>query len=236
MRLQKYIALSGYASRRKAEELIKQKRVKVNNEIVDQMGVSVSENDVVSVDGKELKMTEKKVYFLLNKPRGVICSSNDEKNRQTVVDLINCDERIYSVGRLDYDTTGVLILTNDGDLTNLLTHPKNEIEKTYLAKIEGILSKEDIFKLKYNISIEGRKVIISHLKVRKTDYVKNDSLVEISIVEGRNHIVKKIFSSLNHEVIKLSRIRYAFLDVGNLKSGEYRELSLKEVKKLYSLK
>ena len=236
MRLQKYIALSGYASRRKAEELIKQKRVKVNNEIVDQMGVSVSENDVVSVDGKELKMTEKKVYFLLNKPRGVICSSNDEKNRQTVVDLINCDERIYSVGRLDYDTTGVLILTNDGDLTNLLTHPKNEIEKTYLAKIEGILSKEDIFKLKNNISIEGRKVIISHLKVRKTDYVKNDSLVEISIVEGRNHIVKKIFSSLNHEVIKLSRIRYAFLDVGNLKSGEYRELSLKEVKKLYSLK
>ena len=236
MRLQKYIALSGYASRRKAEELIKQKRVKVNNEIVDQMGVSVSENDVVSVDGKELKKTEKKVYFLLNKPRGVICSSNDEKNRQTVVDLINCDERIYSVGRLDYDTTGVLILTNDGDLTNLLTHPKNEIEKTYLAKIEGILSKEDIFKLKNNISIEGRKVIISHLKVRKTDYVKNDSLVEISIVEGRNHIVKKIFSSLNHEVIKLSRIRYAFLDVGNLKSGEYRELSLKEVKKLYSLK
>ena len=236
MRLQKYIALSGISSRRKAEELIKQGKVQVNGKTITEMGVIVGENDIVVVDGKEISSSEKKVYYLLNKPRGVICSSNDEKGRKTVVDLINCNERIYSVGRLDYDTTGVLIITNDGELTNLLTHPKNEIEKTYLAKIEGILSKEDIIKLKTAIKIENRDVKIKHFKVRKTDYNKGFSLVEITIVEGRNHIVKKIFSSLKHEVIRLSRIKYAFLDVGNLKSGEYRELSLKEVKKLYSLK
>lgn len=236
MRLQKYIALSGYCSRRKAEELIKEKRVRVNDNVITEMGVTMGEDDVVFIDDKEIKVNEKKVYYLLNKPRGVICSSSDEKGRQTVVDLIDTNERIYSVGRLDYDTTGVLLLTNDGELTNILTHPSNGIEKTYLAKIEGILSKEDITKLKNNITIEGRKVKINHFKVRKTDYEKNDSLVEITIIEGRNHIVKKIFSSLKHEVIKLSRIKYAFLDVNNLKSGEYRELSLKEVKKLYSLK
>ena len=236
MRLQKYIALSGYTSRRKAEELIREGRVKVNGHVVSEMGYIINDEDIVMIDDNRITINEKKVYYLLNKPRGVICSSSDEKGRKTVVDLIDTNSRIYSVGRLDYDTTGVLLLTNDGELTNLLTHPKNKIEKTYLAKIEGVLSKEDIIKLKTNIIIEGRKVEIKHFKVRKTDIKKNDSLVEITIVEGRNHIVKKVFSSLKHEVIKLSRIKFAFLDVSNLRSGEYRELSLKEVKKLYSLK
>ncbi len=236
MRLQKYISQSGYCSRRKAEELIKAGRVRVNNNIITEMGVVVNDDDIVFVDDERITQVEKKVYYLLNKPRGTICSSNDEKGRKTVIDLINTNERIYSVGRLDYDTTGVLLLTNDGELTNILTHPSNGIEKTYLAKIEGILSKEDIIKLKSGLTIEERKVRINHFKIRKTDYEKNDSLVEVTIIEGRNHIVKKIFSSLGHEVIRLSRIKYAFLDVKDLKSGEYRELSLKEVKKLYSLK
>lgn len=236
MRLQKYIALSGFCSRRKAEELIVQKRVKVNGKIVSELGTKVSLDDVVTIDDERITIEEKKVYYLLNKPRGVICSSNDDKGRKTVIDLIETNERIYSIGRLDYDTTGLILLTNDGDLTNILMHPKNEIEKTYLAKIEGILSKEEIIKIKNNLQIEGRKVVVSHFKVKKVDYEKNTSLVEITIIEGRNHIVKKIFSSLKHDVIKLTRIRYAFLDLGNLKSGEYRELSLKEVKKLYSLK
>ena len=236
MRLQKYIALCGYASRRKAEELIKEGKVKINGKTITEMGVTVGENDVVSISGKELSLNEKKVYYLLNKPREIICSSSDEKGRKTVIDLINTDQRIYSVGRLDYDTTGLILLTNDGDLTNYLTHPKYEVEKTYLAKIEGFLTKEDIIKIKNNLVIDGRKVIVNHFKVKKIDSNKKSSLVEITIVEGRNHIVKKIFSSLNHEVIRLSRIKYGFLELGNLKSGEYRELSLKEVKKLYSLK
>ena len=236
MRLQKYIALCGYSSRRKAEELIKDGKVKVNGQKITEMGVLVDETDIVTVNGEKLNINEKKVYYLLNKPRGIISSSNDEKGRKTVVDLIKTDERIYPIGRLDYDTTGLIILTNDGELTNLLMHPKNEIEKTYLAKVEGIMSKEDIYTIKNNLVIDKRKVAVNHFKIKKYDYEKNTSLIEITIVEGRNHIVKRIFASLGHDVIKLSRIKYAFLDLGNLKSGEYRELSLKEIKKLYSLK
>ena len=236
MRLQKYIALCGYSARRKAEELIKDGKVKVNGKIITEMGVLVDETDIVTVNGEKLNINEKKVYYLLNKPREIISSSNDEKGRKTVVDLIKTDERIYPIGRLDYDTTGLIILTNDGELTNLLMHPKNEIEKTDLAKVEGIMSKEDIYTIKNNLVIDKRKVAVNHFKIKKCDYEKNTSLIEITIVEGRNHIVKRIFASLGHDVIKLSRIKYAFLDLGNLKSGEYRELSLKEIKKLYSLK
>lgn len=232
-RLQKVIANNGYTSRRKAEILIKEGKVKVNNEVVRELGVKVSGNDVIEIEGEVLKQNEKKVYYLLNKPRGVI-SSVDDKNRKTVVDLIDTTERIYPIGRLDFDTTGLLLLTNDGDLANLLMHPKNEVEKKYIAKIEGVLTPSEFYGLKKGIEIEGRKVTPTRLKTRKeTD---NSQIVEISIIEGRNHIVKKIFESLGHAVIKLKREEYAFLSLGNLKSGEYRELSLKEVKKLYSLK
>ena len=236
MRLQKYIAMCGYASRRKAEELIKAGHVKVNNGVIKEMGYIVKDNDIVFIDDQKVLLDEKKVYYLLNKPRGVICSSNDDKGRKTVIDLIETDKRIYSVGRLEYDTTGLLILTNDGELTNILTHPKYEVLKTYLAKIEGVLTKEDIAKIKYKMVVDGRRVKVDHFKIKQVDKDKKSSLVEITISEGRNHIVKKIFASVRHEVIRLSRIRYGFLELGNLKSGEYRELSLKEVKKLYSLK
>ncbi len=232
-RLQKIIASSGYTSRRKAEELIKNGRVKVNGEVVCELGTKVSKEDSIEIDGKVLKIKEKKVYYMLNKPRGVISSVQDELNRKTVVSLIDTEERIYPIGRLDYDTTGLILLTNDGDLANILMHPKNEVEKTYIAKIEGVLSPSEFYGLKKGIVIEGRKVIPTHLKVRKQ--TETSQIIEISIVEGRNHIVKKIFESLGHPVSKLKRESYAFLTLGNLKSGEYRELSLKEVKKLYSL-
>ena len=187
------------------------------------------------VDGTLISSDTKKVYYLLNKPREVISSASDEKGRRTVVDLIDTTERIYPIGRLDYDTTGLIILTNDGDLTNHLSHPKNNVKKTYLAKIEGILSKEDIIALKKGVVIDGRRVNTSNFKVKHKDIEKNTSLVEITIVEGRNHIVRNIFSELKHDVIKLTRTNYAFLSADNLKSGEYRELTLKEVKKLFSL-
>lgn len=235
-RLQKVIANNGYTSRRKAEELIKEGKVKVNGQVVTELGMKVSYEDQIEVEGNQLVKNEKKVYFLLNKPRGVISSVTDDKERTTVVSLIDTDERIYPIGRLDYDTTGLILLTNDGELANNLMHPKNEVEKTYVAKLEGVLTPSEFYSLKKGIVVEGRKVIPTRVKIRKTDVEKNTQVVEISIVEGRNHIVKKIFEQLKKPVSKLKRESYAFLTLGNLKSGEYRELSLKEVKKLYSLK
>ena len=235
-RLQKVIANSGFTSRRKAEELIKEGKVKVNGKVIKELGTKVSYDDSIIIDGVLLKKEENKEYYLLNKPRGAISSVSDDKNRKTVVDLIETETRIYPIGRLDYDTTGLILLTNDGELTNILSHPNNNIEKTYIAKIEGILSKENIDALKKGIIIDGRKCKPVRFKVRKKDLEKNISMVEITIVEGRNHIVKKLFHELKHEVIKLKRESYAFLTLDNLKSGEYRILSIKEVKKLYSLK
>ena len=234
-RLQKVIANSGVTSRRKAEEMISKGNVRVNGKVVTELGVKVSGNDIIEVDGVTINRDTKKVYYILNKPREVITSVSDDKNRKTVLDCINTDIRVYPVGRLDYDTTGLIILTNDGELANKLMHPSNKIEKTYIAKIEGLLNKDDIDRLKRGINIDDRKVEIVNFKIRDKDLVKNTSLIEITIIEGRNHIVKRIFESLKHPVIRLSRIRLAFLDIRNLKSGEYRELSLKEVKKLYSL-
>lgn len=235
-RLQKVIAESGFASRRKAEELINQGKVKVNGNIITQLGTKVSGNDTIEVEGTLLKRDSIKEYYLLNKPRGVISSVSDDKNRPTVIDYIDTDARIYPVGRLDYDTTGLIILTNDGNLTNILAHPSHKIPKTYIAKIEGLLNKDDIDRLRNGIIIEGRKVIVENFKIRDKDFEHQTSLVELTILEGRNHIVKKIFDSLHHPVIRLSRIKIAFLSSENLKSGQYRKLSIKEVKKLYSLK
>lgn len=235
-RLQKVIANSGYTSRRKAEELIIDGRVKVNGVLVTELGIKVSDSDAILIDNKPLQKSDKKVYYLLNKPRGIISSVNDDLERKTVVDLIDTKERIYPIGRLDYDTTGLIILTNDGDLANKLMHPKNKVLKTYIAKVEGLLEKDAIDKLKRGIIIEERKTEIYRFKVRKKDLKNETTLVEITIIEGRNHIVKKIFEKLNHPVIKLSRVGYDFLNLDGLKSGEYRELSLKEVKKLYSNK
>jgi len=235
-RLQKVIANSGITSRRKAEELILKGKVRVNGIVVKELGIKVDGNDIIEVDGATINRDIPKVYYLLNKPRGVITSVSDDKDRKTVVDYINTDERIYPVGRLDYDTTGALILTNDGELANLLTHPSNQIEKTYIAKIEGILDKEGINSLKKGVTIDDKKVEIKSFKIKEKNFEKNTSLVEITIIEGRNHIVKKIFETLKHPVIRLTRTSIAFININDLKSGEYRKLSIKEVKKLYSLK
>ena len=235
-RLQKVIASYGYASRRKAEELIRKGKVMVNGKIITELGTKVEANDVISIDSVIINKDVKQEYYLLNKPRQVISSVEDKQGRITVRDLINTDARIYPIGRLDYDTTGLIILTNDGDLANLLMHPSFEVEKTYVAKVNKVLDKDDIKKIKSNIVVEGRKVVIKRFKIKKKDFEKNTSVVELTIVEGRNHIVKKIFASMNIDVIKLSRVGYAFLTIDNLKSGEYRNLTIKEIKKLYALK
>lgn len=235
-RLQKVIASYGYASRRKAEDLIRHGKVLVNGKVITELGTKVLANDIISIDGVIINKDVKHEYYLLNKPRQVISSVEDKLGRITVRDLINTEARIYPVGRLDYDTTGLIILTNDGDFANMLMHPSYEIEKTYVAKINKVLDKDDINKLKKGIVIDNRKVDIKRFKVRKKDVEKNTSIVELTIVEGRNHIVKRIFENMRIDVIKLSRVSYAFLTLDGLKSGEYRKLSIKEIKKLYALK
>lgn len=234
-RLQKVIASSGYCSRRKAEELIVQGKVKVNNVVITELGVKVSPTDTVTIDGKALTKEEYE-YILLYKPRGYLTTTSDDKDRKTVMDLIETSKRLYPVGRLDYDTSGLLLLTNDGNLTNLLIHPRNNIDKMYVAKIEGILTPIEIKKLENGVMIDEYKTSKSRVKVKKIDKKNNTSLVYITIHEGKNHQVKKMFEAVGHNVIKLKRETLAFLDLSGLKSGEYRYLSLKEVKKLYSLK
>lgn len=234
-RLQKVIANSGYTSRRKAEELIKAGHVMINDKLATKLGTKVDNNDIISIDGNIINKDIKYEYYLLNKPRGVISSVADNEGRRTVVDLIATNTRIYPIGRLDYNTTGLILLTNDGAFANHLMHPSFQIEKTYVAKLEGIISREDMAKLKKGMVIEGRKVEVKRFKLKKKDLEKNTSLVEVTIVEGRNHIIKKLFEKLNLPVNKLSRISYGFLTLDNLKSGEYRPLSIKEVKKFYSL-
>lgn len=232
-RLQKVIANSGYCSRRKAEDLIEQGKVLVNGELVTTLGTKVNGNDAIIVEGKILKNEEDKVYYLLNKPRGIISSSNDDKNRKTVVDLIDTDKRIYPIGRLDYDTTGLIILTNDGTLSNKLMHPSNGVEKKYVAKLNKFFDIADLKTLEKGVIVDNIKCKPTRVKIKKNDRIKDYSIVEITIVEGRNHIVKRVFENLGYLVDKLSRIEYAFLSIDNLRSGEYRELTKKEIKKLY---
>lgn len=231
-RLQKVIASAGIASRRKAEELITSGCVCVNGKKVTELGVKVSASDAITVNGKSIKQ-EDKVYYLLNKPRGYVTTVSDNLGRKTVIDLIEDDRRIYPVGRLDYDTTGILLLTNDGDLANYLMHPSKNIEKTYVAKLNKAITTEDIYKLKKGVLVDDKKCTPTKVKIKSIDKVKDTTLIEVTIVEGRNHIVKRMFQELGYLVDKLTRTNYAFLTLDGLKSGEYRQLSIKEVKRLY---
>lgn len=231
-RLQKIIAQSGYTSRRKAEKLILEGKVLVNGKIIRELGTKVKVKDEIIVEGN-LIQNELKEYYLLNKPREIISSSHDDLGRTTVVDLIKTDARIFPIGRLDYDTTGLILLTNDGDLTNILTHPSSKVPKTYLAKLDKIITMEDFFAIKKGVKIDGRAVKVTHIKIKKKDEKKNICFVEITITEGRNHIIKRLFESLGYDVLKLTRTHYAFLDLSSLLSGEYRTLTKREVAELY---
>lgn len=233
-RLQKVIAASGICSRRKAEELIKNGNVKVDGKIVKEMGLKVTNKNLIEVNGVKIEQEEKE-YYILNKPRGVISSASDEKGRKTVVDIIETNKRIYPVGRLDYDTTGLLLLTNDGEFANNLMHPKNEIDKVYVAKVKGIAKAEHVIPMQNGVVIDGVKTSKAKVKVRKTDFKTNTSIVEVIIHEGHNHQVKKMFGAVGLEVLKLKRERVAFLTLKGLTSGEYRKLNAKEIKQLYNL-
>ena len=231
-RLQKVIARAGIASRRKAEELIKEGRVKVNGKVVTELGLKVTSSDRVEVDEIQIEK-EEPVYFLLYKPRGVISSVNDDKGRKVVTDFFpHLKERIYPVGRLDYDTSGLLVLTNDGEFANILMHPKNEIDKVYVAKIKGIPSKENLRKLERGIRLEDGKTAPAKVKLLSADNKKQSAIVEITIHEGRNRQVRRMFEAIGHEVQKLKRERYGFLTLSGLRTGDARELTPHEVKQL----
>lgn len=232
-RLQKVIANMGYCSRRKAEELILKGKVTVNGKLVDTLGTKVSEKDEIVVEGNLLSKNQKE-YYLLYKPRGIITSTKDEKNRKTVIDLIPTNTRIYPVGRLDYDTSGILLLTNDGELTNAFIHPKNEIDKVYVAKIKGFISPKDLKLLSSGVVIDGKKTSKGKAKLKRFDKKTNTSIVELTIHEGRNHQVKKMFEVLGYQVLKLKREQIGCLNLSGLKVGEYRRLSPKEIKILYN--
>ena len=175
-----------------------------------------------------------KLYFLLYKPEKVICSVKDEKGRTTVIDLIDTEEKIFPVGRLDYDTSGLLLLTNDGELSNKLTHPSGHVNKTYAVKVDGIVTIEEARTLERGVLIDGVKTKKAHVKIERTDKKNNKTYLEITITEGRNHQVKKMIETINHKVLKLKRVSYAFLNLSGLSIGEYRTLSIKEVRQLYN--
>lgn len=234
-RLQKVIAASGYTSRRKAEELITSGKVFVNGKKITELGTKVSSSDDIVVNNVHLNK-EEYVYYLLNKPRNVISTVSDEFGRKTVIDFIDTDKRIYPVGRLDYDTTGLIILTNDGKLASRLMHPKNKVPKKYIAKLNKAMAITDLKKLQEGIMIDEMLCKPTKVKIKENNTEKDYSLIEITITEGRNHIIKRLFQSLGYLVDKLSRIEYAFLTIDNLKSGYYRPLTIKEVKKLYEYK
>lgn len=235
MRLQKFMAHAGAASRRKSEELIKEGRVKVNNNIVTEMGLEVDPNkDRVYLDGKRLNLENENIYIILNKPIGVVTTSSDEKGRINVVDLVDETKRVYPVGRLDIDTTGLVLLTNDGALANILMHPKNNIYKTYIATVEGKPNARELNLLRNGLCLRDLKTSKAKVKILKN--FDKDSIVEISIHEGKNHQVKRMFSYIGHEVKKLKRISIGKIELGNLEIGNYRYLNNEEVKYLKALK
>jgi len=231
IRLQKYMAHCGVASRRHSEELIRSGKVKVNGKVITEMGFLVSDQDIVEVEGKIIKKEDKKIYIMLNKPAGYITSAVDPRGRKTVLDLIKgVSERIYPVGRLDYDTTGLLLLTNDGDFAYRATHPGKEITKTYLAEVLGTPSNKALDALRNGVEIDGR--LTSPAQVEIVEMKDNSTVLKIVIHEGRNRQVKKMCEAVGHRVIKLARIKFGNLTLGNLRPGEWRYLSQAEVSQI----
>lgn len=233
-RLQKYMASCGVASRRKCEELISEGKVKVNGVLVNEVGVKVDPlKDVVEYDGKVISKEENKVYIMLNKPEGYISSVKDEKGRATILDIVKVKERIYPIGRLDYDSSGLLLLTNDGEIYNKIIHPREELKKRYIAVVKGEITENDIKKFEIGIDIGG--YITAPAEIKVISYDKHVSTVEIAIHEGKNRQIRKMCAALKHEVLSLKRISIGEIKLGYLKRGEFRNLNQEEINYLNRL-
>ena len=232
-RLQKFLANAGIASRRKCEELILDGKVEVNGTIVTELGTKVSEKDIVKYNGKIVKTEEEKIYILLNKPIGYVTTAKDQFNRDTVLDLIKINKRIVPVGRLDMYTSGALILTNDGEFVNMLTHPKNEIDKTYNVTVKGNVTNEDIEQLQKGVKIDDEYITKpAKVKILKIDKEKNISRIQITIHEGKNRQVRKMCEAINKKVLALHRCKIGNIEVKDIKVGNWRYLTKKEVENL----
>ena len=234
MRINKFLASSGVASRRSCDQLILEGRVKVNGRICE-LGTDVDEfSDNVTLDGKKISLKKKFEYYIMNKPKGYITSVKDEKDRKTVMDLLPKNiGRVFPVGRLDYDTEGLLILTSDGELANKLTHPRNEVKKTYLVKTEGTISEDLVNVLRLGVVIDGVKTKKCNIRIIETnkDYTK----LHVTISEGRNRQIRKMFESVGKNIDFLKRIKVGDLTLRGLNRGEVRKLSAEEINYLHNL-
>lgn len=234
MRLNKYIAAAGICSRRKADELIANGNVRINGAVMKEMGYNVADGDTVQVNGRTISAASKKVYVAVNKPLGYITSMDDDRDRATVAELVaDIPERLFPVGRLDYNTTGLLIMTNDGDLAYTLTHPKHEVWKTYIATVSGVISDNRISRLRKGVDIGG--FVTSPAKVRVIKQMPRHAVVEISIHEGKNRQVRKMFAAVGNKVQELERVSIGDIRLGRLMSGHYRKLTREEIEYLRSL-
>ena len=231
MRINKFLASCGVSSRRKAEELIKQGKVSLNGKIVSDLATIVDENkDVVVLDGNTLKLPEQFEYYMLNKPKGYVCTVSDDSGRKTVMDLVKVATRIFPVGRLDYDSEGMLILTNDGELTQKLTHPSNEIEKKYMIKIEGSITESELAVLRGGVVIDGEKFGRCRAKVAGAG--KDFTKLEIVLHEGKNREIRRMMEAIRKTVLILNRVQIGKLKLGGISRGEYRRLKEWEVELL----
>ncbi len=232
-RLQKYLASCGIASRRKCEEYILSGKVRVNGVIVTELGVKVNEDsDIVQFNSKIVRPEENKIYIALNKPTGYVSTVKDERNRKTILDLVKVKERIYPIGRLDYDTSGLILLTNDGNLYNKIIHPREEKNKVYIAEIMGMPTEDQLFKFRSGIIIDNYKTSPCKINILKNE--KGICTVKIVIHEGRNRQIRKMCDSINHHVISLKRLEVAGIKLDNLKEGKWRYLTTDEIMHLKS--
>lgn len=235
VRLQKYLADAGICSRRKAEELILEGKVIVNNQVVKELGVKIDEGDEVKYKGKVIKVNNEKVYLILNKPVGYVTTVDDELERPTVMEFIKkVKQRVYPVGRLDYNSSGLLLLTNDGEITNKLTHPSHELQKVYQVKVRGVVSEAAINKFKSGVIIDGKKTLPAEAKIIEAS--EKWTKLEVGIKEGRNRQIRKMFEVLNYPVVKLKRISIGKLTLENLQPGDWRYLRPYEIEYLKNLK
>ena len=231
IRLNKFLASAGVASRRKCDDLIASGKVKVNGEVITKLGLRIDdENDEVEFEGTVVYPVEKKIYVVVNKPVGFVSTVKDEHDRKTVIDLLPITERVFPVGRLDYESTGVLLLTNDGPLSHRLTHPSYEIDKTYHALLDKVITPKDLYHIEHGIMLDNKKT--HPCKASQVRVYDNCSLLSISIHEGRNRQIRRMFEALEYEVQELDRIRFANIDLSGLKRGEWRHLSKNELSEL----
>ncbi|MCH5351212.1 MAG: rRNA pseudouridine synthase [Clostridiales bacterium] len=233
MRINKYLSSCGIDSRRKCEQLVIDGRVKINGKKITDLATDVNDYDIVEVDGHYVTLKDKKTYIMLNKPKGCVTTVSDDKGRKTVLDFVKVKTRVYPVGRLDYDTEGLLLLTDDGDLANIIMHPRNAVRKTYSVRVEGELTDPELKKIRNGVEFEGVKYSPAEVKVVGVE--KGETKLTVTVAEGKNHEIKKILEAVGKTVSFLKRVSIGDLKVGGLKRGEWRYLKPEEIAYLKSL-